>query len=372
LERGWHFTMGKAGGHMDHKMILTLSIINLIAVLLLLFFLFVAAWRADKSRAEYEKLRGGTEFGTLGDKFQQVEKSDFEKLAGGIARLEQQLKPMLDLTIKHERKLTGIQAKGALGEQIVAEKLFDLPHNWYARDVPFPNGAKVEFALRTPDKRWIPIDSQFTSTELAEKIEQTTDQSHRNSLKVQIRQEVRSYVGSAEKYVDSGSTLGFCIVAVPTSVFEVCLEMQAELISRNIVLISYNLLIPYILLIVDLFLKNTHSTEVLEIAHILNRSTSQIELIQKYINSKVRPPLDMVKLQQSQYGLHSQRLHEIYSKLNEIQSELDGARNMVNPIPNEDLGSIAKILQSSLTKVKDDLLEVIARQNGHQPNSDNK
>ena len=358
---------------MDQNMVLTLSIINLIVVLLILFFLFVAASRTDKSRADHEKLRGGIELGTLGDKFQMGEKSDIEKLAGDIiTRLEQQLKPILDLTIRHERKLTGIQAKGALGERIVAEKLFDLPHSWYARDVPFLNGAKVEFALRTPDKRWIPIDSQFTATELVEKLEQTTDESQRNSLKIQIRQAVRSYVKSAEKYLDSNSTLGFCIVAVPTSVFEVCLEMQAELVSDNIVLISYSLLVPYILLLVDLFLKNIHSTQVLEISHILNRSASQIELIQKYITSRVRPPLDSVKLQQSQYGLHTERLHEIYSRLSQLQGDLDTVKSMVSPISNADIGSIPDILQSSLTRVRNDLLEAIARQNSHKSNSENK
>lgn len=331
---------------MDPTMVFVLSIINLIVVLLFLISMLAVANYGEKPKAKQEQLR------------------DEKELIEGIVRLEERLQTVLNLTIKHERKLTGIQAKGALGEQIVAEKLFDLPHSWYARDVPFPNGAKVEFALRTPDKRWIPIDSQFTSTELVEKLEQTTDQSQRNSLKIQIQREVRSYARSAEKYIDTGSTLGFCIVAVPTSVFEVCLEMQAELISQNIVLISYNLLTPYILLLVDLFLKNTHSTDTLEISHVLNRSTSQIELIQKYINSKVRPPLDTVKLQQSQYGLHSQRLHEIYTKLNEVQTELDAVRNMVNPIPNEDISSITQILQSALNKVKKDILEVIARQNG--------
>jgi len=357
---------------MDHKLVLILALTDSIVILLLIFLLLVAAHSVDKSRDEYKQWHGGTEPGRSSDKSQQVEKSDIEKLAEGIARLEQRLQSVVDLTIKHERKLSGIQAKGALGEQIVAEKLFDLPHGWYARDVPFPNGAKVEFALRTPDKRWIPIDSQFTATELVEKLEKTTDQSQRNSLKIQIRQEVRSYVKSAEKYLDAGSTLGFCIVAVPTSVFEVCLEMQAELVSDNIVLISYSLLIPYILLLVDLFLKNIHSTQVLEISHILNRSASQIELIQKYINSKVRPPLDSVRLQQSQYGLHSERLHEIYSRLSQLQSDLDGVRDMVSPISNADIGSIPNVLQSSLTKVRSDLLEAIARQNGYKSNSENK
>jgi hypothetical protein len=357
---------------MDQNMVLTLSIINLTVVLLLLFLLFVAASRADKSRAEHEKSHGGTELRTLGDKFQVVEKSDIENLARDIARLEQELKPILDLTIRHERKLSGIRAKGVLGEQLVGQTLVDLPHDWYDTDVPFPNGAKAEFALRTPDKRWIPIDSQWTATELLDQLEKATEQSERDSRRTEIHEEVRKYATTAEKFLDPGSTLGFCIVAVPNSVYELCIDIQAELIGRNIVLISHSLLVPYILLLFNLYLKDTQSTQALEVSHILSRSASQIELIKKYINSKVRPGIDSAKLQQNLYGEHSLKLHDIYSRLNQIQSDFDGVRSMVNPPLNRDMDSIPNILQSSLTKVREDLLEGIERLNGHKPPGENK
>jgi DNA anti-recombination protein RmuC len=358
---------------MDHNMALILSILNLIVVLLILLLLLLAASAVEESRTKHKSSHDGPDGRTSSNKFQQQEeKAAIEKLAEGIARLEQQLRPMLDLTIKHERRLSGIQSKGALGEQIVGEKLGDLPHDWYDRKVPFPNGAKADFALRTPDKRWIPIDSQWTATELLDRIEQAKDQIERNSFRLQIHQEVRNHAKAAQKYLDRDSTLGFCIVAVPSSVFELCIDMQAELVSDGIVLISYSLLVPYILLIFDLFLKNAQSTQTLEISYILGRSASQIELIQKYINMKVRPPLDSVKLQQTNYGLHSQRLHDLHSRLSEIQGELDSVRNMVNPLSNADIGSIPNILHTSLTKVRDDLLEGLSRQNGQRPDSEDK
>ena len=45
---------------MDHKMVLISAIIDFIGLLLLLFFLFIAASDVDKSKARDEQLRGGT------------------------------------------------------------------------------------------------------------------------------------------------------------------------------------------------------------------------------------------------------------------------------------------------------------------------
>jgi hypothetical protein len=341
--------------------------------LILLLLFLAAASHVDKSKVKGEQPRG-TQFGTSSDKFRQEEKSDLEKLTEGIARLEQQLKPMLDLTIKHERRLSGIQSKGALGEQIVGEKLGDLPHDWYDHNVPFPNGAKADFAIRTPDKRWIPIDSQWTATELLDRLEQAKDQTDRNSLRIQVHDAVRNHATAAKKYLDPHTTLGFGIVAVPNSVFELCIDMQAELVSENIVLISHSLLVPYILLLFNLYLQDIPSTQRLEISHILNRSAAQIELIKKYINSRVRPSIASAKLQQNQYGLHSLMLHDIYSRLDQLQGDFDGVRKMVSPPLDKEIGLIPNMLQSSLTKVQADLLEGLERLNGDKPDtaSENK
>lgn len=102
---------------MDSTMVFALSIANLIVVRLIITVLLTVANYADKSKAKQEILHGGKEPGTTNEKFQPAKKSDMDLLAEGIARLEQRLQAVVDLTIKHERKLSGIQAKGALGER---------------------------------------------------------------------------------------------------------------------------------------------------------------------------------------------------------------------------------------------------------------
>jgi hypothetical protein len=119
--------------------------------------------------------------------------------------------------------------------------------------------------------------------------------------------------------------------------------------------------VPYILLIVNLFLKNAQSTQVLQVSHILSRSTAQIELIQRYIDTQVKTPLDTVRLQQSQYGRHNQQLQQVYQRLNQIQSALTTLQNSlpngINPLPNADIASIPRTLNLYLSQLQEGLLE---------------
>ena len=363
---------------MDHNMALLLAILTLIAIVLL-----VVASYVDDSRAKHEQLRG-TEVGISSDKFQQTTKLD--QLVKSITELKQLLIPISEVTQRHERILSGSQSKGALGEQLIGERLADLPLEWYQRDVPLSNGATVEFALRAPNKRWVPIDSQWTATRLLDQLGRATDQLHRNAFRAQVQEEVKRRAKVARKYIDKDCTLGFCIVAVPDPVFELSVDIQAELTSSDIVLISYSLLVPFLLLIVNQFLKTPESADALRIFHVLSRSALQIEVIQKYINKEVIPPLDTVGLQQAQHGRRNRGLdhvngsvdeiqsdlNEMKSNLNEIQSALNVLKNMVNPIPNKDIDSIPKTLLRYLNLVRDGLLEGIAKQNGHNPDRADK
>ncbi len=296
--------------------------------------------------------------------------SKINLIARDIERLEKILKPVIDITQKHENILSGSQSKGALGEKFVEEKLADLPHEWYDRKVQL-SGGTVEFALKTPNKRWIPIDSQWTATDLLVKLEQTGNQSQKETLRTAAHQAVSIRAKEALKYLDKEKTLGFSIVAVPDSVFNLCVDIQAELASYSIVLVSYSLLVPYILLIVNQYLKTIHSTDVLQSSEILRRATAEIELIQKYIAKEVAPPLEIISRQQSQHFIQRHGLEDIYKRLSQIQSQLENLKNMNNPVPNSVITSIPAALQHKLNHVREGLLEDIANHNKGQ-SKDNK
>ncbi len=346
---------------MSYEIRLVLVMVCLLIVFLMLVILILSATQTDQDISKTKREISLNE-SELAPKINLIIQN--------IGKLEQILRPVVDITQKHENILSGSQSKGALGEQFVEERLANLPHEWYDRKVSF-SGGTVEFALRTPNKRWIPIDSQWTATDLLIKLEQSNTPSQKGSLRAAAHQAVNIRAKEALKYLDKEKTLGFCIVAVPDSVFNLCVDIQAELASYSIVLVSYSLLVPYILLIVNQYLKTIHSTDVLQSSEILRRATAEIELIQKYIAKEVAPPLEIISRQQSQHFIQRHGLEDIHKRLSEIQSQLENLKNMNNPVPNSTITSIPATLQHKLNHVREGLLEDIANQKNGQ-GKDNK
>lgn len=342
-------------------LILVLTYLLIIFLILVILIEFTYRANENKSQSKREVLpRTNAEL-----------ESKVDLITRKLISLEQLIRPVIGITQKHENILSGSQSKGTLGEQFVAERLADLPHEWYDRKVTFAGGT-VEFALRTPNKRWIPIDSQWTATDLLDKIEQVKSQSQRDTLRTAVHQAVNIRAREAMKYLDKERSLGFCIVAVPDSVFNLCVEMQANLASYSIVLVSYSLLVPYILLIVNQHLKTIQSTDTLHVSQILSRSVAEIELIQKYITKEVAPPLEIASRQQSQQFIQKQKIEDIYKSLDQIQSQLNIIKSASNPVPNSAITSIPPTLQRQLSHVQDGLLEGTASQNNEQEKSDKK
>jgi DNA recombination protein RmuC len=247
--------------------------------------------------------------------------------------------------------------------------LAQLPQDWVARNVRFPDDKIVEFALRAPNGRLIPIDSKWTATELLDQLGQTTDEAQQDILIRRVRSEVFSHAREVLKYLDNHRTMGFCIAAVPDPVFQLCSSIQPRLVVANIVLISYSLLVPYILLIVKIFWSSAQSVQALQISHILSRSLIQIEQLQQLIDTDVRSPLNTVK---EQHDLHNEQLQAVLTQLSQIQSDLNALQTSLpkgmDPLTNTKIASIPGTLKHHLAQLRDGLFEGAIDQNGQAPN----
>lgn len=300
-------------------------------------------------------------------------KEQVTKAVTEIAHLKQSLNSVQQSTEKFDRILFDPQAKGALGEKFVADQLALLPQDWVRHDVPFPNGTRVEFCILTFDKRLIPIDSKWPATPLLDRLGQTTDKAERMRLEKAIKNEVWKRGLEVTKYLDDDRTIGFGIAAVPDSVFALCSDIQPYLVKRNIVLISYSLLVPYILLMVKLFLANAQGVRSMQISQILESALTEIAQIQEHIDTDLRKPLDTIKEQQSEYRSLNESLQEANDKLTKIQNELDALRERfpksVTTLINSEISSIPNDLKHRVSELRKSLAESKAKQDGHVPNN---
>ncbi|MBI4841908.1 MAG: DNA recombination protein RmuC [candidate division NC10 bacterium] len=145
-----------------------------------------------------------------------------------------------------ETVLAGTKSRGIAGENILGTILAQLPAELRETNLTI-NNKPVEFALRLPHGRLLPIDSKWPALAPLERLQETEDPAARRALVEEIQTEVKKKVREVTKYLDPDRTIHLGVLAVPDAVFEVCVEAHVEAFKQGIVIISYTQAIPYLL-----------------------------------------------------------------------------------------------------------------------------
>ena len=175
-----------------------------------------------------------------------------------------------------EGVMAGTQSKGAAGENIIEVVFSQLPVDWQVRDFKVGNKT-VEFGLRLPNKLVLPIDSKWSATNLLDRFMASDDISEQKELKTQIEKAVLSKAKEVKKYIDPNITVDFGIAAVPDAIFDLCSGIQGESLRMRVVLVSYSLFMPYLLLVFQTILKTSQNVD-------LQRLNSYLESVYTHIN----------------------------------------------------------------------------------------
>jgi DNA recombination protein RmuC len=145
-----------------------------------------------------------------------------------------------------ESVVAGSSTRGAAGENILARALAQLPPDMLEVNVAFGNKV-VEYALRLPGGRLLPIDSKWTSVPALERLAVTDDPIERRKLQDQVVRDVRGRVREMAKYLDPERTLSLALLAVPDAVYGSALEVHGEAYREGVVVVPYSLALPYVL-----------------------------------------------------------------------------------------------------------------------------
>lgn len=173
-----------------------------------------------------------------------------------------------------EAIIAGTQTKGSAGENILELVFSKLPVEWQVRNFQV-GGKPVEFGLRLTNNLILPIDSKWAATNLLEQFIATPDIDEQQRLKADIEDAVLKKAKEVKKYIDPSVTVAFGVAVIPDAVYDLCAGIQTEVFQMNVVLVSYSMFIPYLLLVFHTMLKTSQSVDFQKLdAHLQTVQTS--------------------------------------------------------------------------------------------------
>ena len=167
-----------------------------------------------------------------------------------VKAIEQARGSQLDRATDSLRRLelvvAGSGARGAAGENILARAFAQIPPDLLETNVAF-GGRIVEYALRLPGGRLLPVDSKWTSASDLEALETAEDPDEDRRLREQVARDVRLRIREMVKYLDPERTLSLAVLAVPDAVHAAVPETHAEGWQHGVLVVPYSLALPFLL-----------------------------------------------------------------------------------------------------------------------------
>jgi DNA recombination protein RmuC len=192
-----------------------------------------------------------------------------------------------------ETIIAGTQTKGLAGENVLEAVFAKLPIEWQIRDFRI-GGKSVEFALRLPNNLIMPIDSKWAATHLLEQFVESDDTQEQIRLKKEIENAVLAKAKEVRKYLDPSVTVNFGVAVVPDAVYDLCSGIQSETFQLNVVLVSYSMFVPYLLLVFQTTLKNSQSVDLQKLDAYLNTAQESIKNLQEELDGRLSRAITMM------------------------------------------------------------------------------
>ncbi len=142
--------------------------------------------------------------------------------------------------------LAGGAAKGRAGENVLRDRLADLPPGMLVTDFRV-NGKVVEFGLALPDGRRLPIDSKWTALAELEALERATDPVERDACARAVEKAVSSRAKEVAQYLDPAVTSPVAVAAVPDAAYAAIKRAHADAYAKGVVIVPYASALPIVL-----------------------------------------------------------------------------------------------------------------------------
>jgi len=210
------------------------------------------------------------------------------------AKTEQETERQIAESIRRlETVIAGTQSKGSAGENILEVVFAKLPIEWQVRDFKI-GGKAVEFGLKLPNNLIMPIDSKWTATNLLEQFIDANQLDEQQRLKRMIEDAVLQKAKEVRKYIDPSITVNFGVAVIPDAIYDLCAGIQYEVFRMNVVLVSYSMFIPYLLLVFQTVLKASQSIDLQKLDTYLQTAQDNINALQEEIDGRFSRAITML------------------------------------------------------------------------------
>ena len=297
-----------------------------------LIIFLINKWRVDqKQNQEITRLKeelkelikdiGGRVDGTSKAMYQQI--SSFTKETVGlreeIKRVQEEMKNISSFQeIFRTPKLRGEWGEANL-EYILSEFF---PKELYIKNYTFSSGAQVEFAIRLPNKKLLPIDAKFFSDNFKRLKEAKTDE-EKSIWRKKFIQDIKFNINEiSSKYINpSENTVDFALMFIPAEAifYEIMFGLKEEDIanyarSKKIILTSPNTIYLTLRTILDWYKDIQVSQKTQEILKRLNKIQIDAEKLAedfKKLGSHLRNATSAYENSEKRLSLFSQRVERL-------------------------------------------------------------
>jgi DNA recombination protein RmuC len=213
-----------------------------------------------------------------------------QRALGEVKAIEQARGSQLDRATDSLRRLelvvAGSGSRGAAGENILARAFAQIPPDLLESNVAF-GGRVVEYALRLPGGRLLPVDSKWTSAATLEALDTAADAEEYRRLREQVARELRVRIREMAKYLDPERTLSLAVLAVPDAVHSAAPETHGEGWQQGVLVVPYSLALPFLLTLYRLAVRFQPGPEVEEVAVRLGQVAAALQRMDEELESRL-------------------------------------------------------------------------------------
>ena len=193
-----------------------------------------------------------------------------------------------------EAVISGSSTRGVAGENILEEAFRHLPPEMLQRNV-WVRGKVVEFGLRLPGGKVLPIDSKWTAVAALDEISGDVSPERRQQLAAGIEKEVEKRVREVSQYIDPATTTPFALAAIPDGAFAVCRGAFAEAHRRHVIIVGFSMAMPYLLSLYQLHLQFARTVDMDNLQAYLMDIDRQLETLDASLENKLRRAMTMLE-----------------------------------------------------------------------------